>query len=360
VRLALFFHLGGDIDILAAPLAEAKRVGVGIRVLAAEKLWLENKRLRRVLEAMGEMPDCLIPPNADNARLSHALDGCDALLTGSETTLRPHKLAWDLTVAANTLNIATFTTQHGVENVGLTYFDDKQGADVVFASSCVFVWAPAEHLPSIVSPATRAKTIAVGYSPPPTAMFALEIEEAGLGSSAQRVVGVFENLHWTRFSDIYRTRFLADLEEVCARLPHVKFIFKPHPEGRWLTKRFAGPRPDQPNLTIADPAAAPWSLLTTPALTARLDAVVTTPSKVALDAAVNLTPSAIAAYDGPYPAYSALPALANANDWVHFLEQALTDRRNFESHLRRFRNEAAGGGEGASDMLRAIVARVRT
>jgi len=357
VRVAVFFHLGGDIDILAPVVAASDRAGVGIHILAAEKLHKANARLGLMLGALGRKVDALAPADATNLQLCDLVAGCDALLTASETTLRPHALAHRLTIAANEIGIATYTMQHGVENVGLTYFDDRQGPDVLFASGTVFTWAAPELLPGAVDPSTRAKAVGVGYSPPPTDAFLQQMDALGLEREGDDLVGVFENLHWTRYSDAYRERFLADLEATCRQFPKLTFVFKPHPEGRWLTKRFLGPSPAEPNLVVADPDDERWSLMTAPTIVRRLAAVVTTPSKTALDAAVEGVPVAIASYDGRYDMYDELPALASAEDWRAFIAGATRSRLSARPALDRFRQKVSGAGDGARSILKVMLDR---
>lgn len=323
MKLALFFHLGGDIDMLGPFLST---IGTALAkdeaVLVAEPLLKSNPRLSILLGAQGRAPDVIIPAEATPETLRSALKGCTALLTSSETTLRPHRLAYALTQEANVLGLHTATLQHGVENVGLTYFDDRQGADVLFASKTVFSWNGSSCLPDAVSGETRAKVVDGGLPGPlDDHIFGPWRDRLNIPSNGRRIIGVFENLHWTRFSDSYRQSFLADLQAMTEAFPQLFFLMKPHPEGRWLTQRFGGKRPANDNLLVADPAAPIWNLLTAPSLMPILDAVVTTPSKVALDAAIAGVPVCVAAYGTPYEFYSPLLQLQNRGDWHTFLSE---------------------------------------
>lgn len=321
MTVALFFHLSGDIDMLGPFLSAAGTPGAEDEVvLVSEALLKSNARLMVLLGAQARTPSAILPMDAPRETLRKALAGSHALLTASETTLRPHRLAHALTQEANALGQHTATLQHGVENVGLTYFDERQGPDVLFAAQTVFAWNGAARLPSIIDPSTRRKVVDGGLPGPlDDRIFGPWRQKLSLPAEGRKVIGVFENLHWTRFSDSYRQNFLADLQAATEAFPELFFLMKPHPEGRWLTQRFGGKRPANDNLIVADPAAPIWNLLTAPSLMPLLDGVISTPSKVALDAAVAGVPTAIASYDGAYDLYAPLPVLSSGQDWLDFL-----------------------------------------
>lgn len=321
MSLALFFHLGGDIDMLAPFLTRLGEGDVAAeKIIVAAPLLLGNPRLSTLLGAYGRKPDVILPQEAPDDALRAALSGCKSLLTASETTLRPHRLAHALAKTANQLGLLTATLQHGIENVGITYFDERQGPEVGFASSHVLAWAGKGSLQEGVQPTTAAKVIDAGLpGPADDTVFAPWRGRLSLPDGGRKIVGVFENLHWTRFSDDYRARFLSDLQAAAGKFPGLFFLLKPHPEGRWLTDRFSGPRPASDNLLIASPTAPVWNMLTAPYLMPLLSAVITTPSKVALDAALSDVPVAVASYSGVYSRYRTLPALAAPADWDGFL-----------------------------------------
>ncbi len=319
MNLALFFHLGGDVDMLSPFLnGPSPQDGVRRRIIVSRQLLATNARVTVALGQHGVKPDALVTVDQPPEKLEKVLKGCDVLLTSSETTLRPHRLAHQLTSQANEMGLTTCTLQHGVENVGLTYFDESQGPEVLFAAQHVLTWNGTARLSKIVAEETRAKVVDAGY----TAVddFVFGDWRARLALPGERpIVGVFENLHWIRFSDAYRAQFLDDLQAVVDAFPEVLFLLKPHPEGRWLTERFGGQAPRGRNLFVSDPADPLWKLVTAPYLMARLSGVITTPSKVALDAALAGTPCAVACYDGPYTHYGALAALTNVEEWRAFV-----------------------------------------
>jgi hypothetical protein len=134
-----------------------------------------------------------------------------------------------------------------------------------------------------------------------------------------RTVGVFENLHWHRFSDAYREQLLADLEAAAAEREDTLFLVKPHHAGRWLSTN-RGRLRERPNLVVVDPTDSAWEPHTAPSLIASTDLVLTTPSTVALDAARTGRPVAVLGYDLELPLYAPLPIIRSAADLDAFLD----------------------------------------
>ena len=354
MSFALFFHLGGDIDLLAPFLGQSDACGRP-RVIVAEKLLAANPRLSIALGAHACAPHVILAQDADKNALRAALEGARVLLTASETTLRPHRLAHALTLEANAMGLRTFTMQHGVENVGLTYFDEYQGTDVTFASSHVLTWNGLANIPSKAADGTRKKVIDAGLVVNDPAMFApWRAKLAQRLGVARLTVGVFENLHWTRFSDDYRRRFLDDLQATADALPGVRFLLKPHPEGRWLTERFGGARPQGDNILLIDPADPLGRLLPAPDLMPLADCVITTPSKTALDAALAGAPVAVAAYDGAYACYPALRTLASAEDWRKFVNLAAVGAPDLQERNRKFAAATVSSVNGRDNILSLV------
>jgi hypothetical protein len=144
------------------------------------------------------------------------------------------------------------------------------------------------------------------------------------------LVGVFENLHWHRYDENYRARFLADLVETARNFKETTFLLKPHPAGRWLTQRYKGPLPDLENVIVANPGEAAWKAYTGSIIVGMADGIITTPSTVALDAARRGRPVAIAGYDLTLKNYDPLPILRSRKDWESFMTQIcnVADRNN--------------------------------
>ena len=249
MKLAVFFHLGGDIDVLSPFLSPFP--GGEIKIIVSEKLLATNHRLSIVLDAYGLEPEEVLSHRSSRDELRNAISDCSHLLTSSESNLNPHRLAFALTQEANHLGLLTATLQHGVENIGLTYFDEYQGPEVRFASQQVLTWNGTRSLLPDVCSETREKVIDVGLpSARPDPAFDELFEAMEFNPEGRKVIGIFENLHWTRYSDDFRRKFLDDLQQATELFPDLLFVTKPHHEGRWLTERFQGDRPENSNLLI--------------------------------------------------------------------------------------------------------------
>ena len=323
-----------DLDVLLPVLLALRARGeVRLRLALTDWLVTESPRVLNILSANGFSFDVF---SREDVRRGDAplLGGVDGVLAGAETNVRPHKAGNTLVNRAQARGAPGFTLQHGHENVGLTYRDSHHDEGVRFASRTIFTWCAPEHLAGWVAPETRAAVVAVGSPksvPPPALPTPLN-----QGRWA-RTVGVFENLHWTRFSEAYREHFARDLEDAAAARPDTLFLIKPHHAGRWMSRhrdRIA----ERANLVVVDPTDSAWEPHTAPALIASVDKVLTTPSTVALDAARTGRPVAVLGYDLDLPLYEPLPILRGGDDLERFLDEdpdaAL--RRN-EAFLERAR-----------------------
>jgi hypothetical protein len=168
-------------------------------------------------------------------------------------------------------------------------------------------------------------------------------------------VGVFENLHWHRFSDTYRQAVLDDVQALAAARADTLFIIKPHHAGRWLVRnpdRLA----ERPNLVVIDPTDSAWEPHTAPAFIASVDLVLTTPSTVALDAARTGRPVAVLGYDLELPLYEPLPIVRGLADLEAFLD---ADDDAFLLHNEAFLNRARLPGRADHRIAARIAAKVR-
>lgn len=341
-RLLVQFDLGQDLDVLL-PIVQAvrQRGNMDLRLVMTHWLQTESPRVWERLTGLG-LDLTIVERKA--ARLGGAVDlrDIDAVITAAETTLSAHKAGHALTRQANSKGLQTYTVQHGFENVGLLYKDDQHGPEVGFASRTVFCWCPLDLIPDWVREETRDKLVPVGCSkstPPPVGMAQLP-----LSRHWDRVVGVFENLHWHRYDDAYRQDFVSDLTLMAREQPDTLFLVKPHHAGRWLVKNPVLPT-DLANLLLVDPTDPEWHDLTAPALLSALDAVITTPSTVALDAARAGRPVAVVAQQLSLPLYQPLPLLADTDDWRQFLTSSLEPGIGLacnEGFLRRILLPGAG------------------
>ncbi len=333
--LLAFLDLAQDLDVLL-PVLQALRRRSKFRLRICVTDWLKNEAPRTFAILDGEgfsievvsRKHSIEPPTP-------SLENVHAVLSASETNQRPHRFAHALARRAAAAEIPTFTLQHGFENIGLTYQDVKFGAEVGFASSRVFVWFPQDLLPAWVSPDTFSKVVSTGRpktESPPSAFRPL----AELGSWSQKI-GVFENLHWHRFSENYKHNLFFDLERAAEEFSETLFIVKPHSAGRWLLRN-RSLLPRCKNVLLIDPLQPEWQLFTAPALMRNLDAVITTPSTVAVDAARAGCPVAVIGYDLDLSIYQPLPILVSSEDWRTFLERVSDSKAHIidrEAFLRR-------------------------
>jgi hypothetical protein len=239
------------------------------------------------------------------------------LLTAGESNLGPHRFSRRLTDAANRRSLFTATLQHGFENIGLTYDDEFQSADRIdFASRRIYLWGGLETLHPKVGSATRQKCIPMGCPKP------ARVPKAELGDLMQpfkTVIGVFENLHWARYTEDYRAFFLQGVESLATRFPEVLFLVKPHHAGRWLSERFKGNVPRAANILIADPQSPSWEPHTAPSLIGHMHAVITSPSTVAVDGARQDLPVAVVTHRMTLCNYDPLFLIRSEDDWGQFV-----------------------------------------
>jgi len=242
-----------------------------------------------------------------------------SLVTASESNLRPHKLTHSLTKYANKNRIPTATLQHGFENIGLTYSDEHQPIqNIKFAANHIYTWCVEENLHPEITEENKRKCIPIGcpkYFPKQQPVVETDRD------SFECVIGVFENLHWLRYSDDYRAMFLDSLNASLQEFKDTLFLLRPHQAGQWLTKRFKGTIPSSDNLQILSPADKRFAKLNARQLFPSIDAVVTTPSTVAIDAVLAELPVAVFRHDLILDNYNPLPTLAGPTDWRRFVQE---------------------------------------
>jgi hypothetical protein len=279
-----------------------------------------------------------------------------AVITATETSLRPHRAAHALAARANEAGIPTYTMQHGFDNIGLTYFDHIQTSALVeFASRTIFTWGPMERLHLEVRPETRARCIPVGCTKQ------LEAPPSSLGKpgTRARLIAIFENIHWHRYDAAYGARFLDDMEFAARRFQDTTFVVKPHPAGRWLTGRYKGPLPQAENLMIASPGNPEWEDYSASALIYFSDAVITTPSTVALDAARQGRPVAVVAYGLQFKEYDPLFLIRSTQDWCTLVAKARdAGRHDMLSLAEEFLRRSLIPGDATRRIVEHIIADV--
>jgi hypothetical protein len=327
-----------------------------LTIIVSDSILVSSPRMLRALLKRGVIPLVL---NRRDALLGNdqLVRGLDVLITASESTASTHKFGHFLTKMANHNGVRTYTLQHGLENVGLTYFDKQYGADVTFASDRVLIWGKPEDLSSKTPQQTRDKALAVGRT---VALNGVSSAPAIEQLQARTLVGVFENLHWERYSSDFRAHFLADLLETVGARPDSVFFIKPHPAGQYLSKRFGllGKKPPS-NLIVADPTQPEWEPFSVGAMLPLCTAVITTPSSVALDAAELDKPVAVAAYGLPLSIYHPLPLLQTAADWLAFVDAAIAAAPHLAQAACEFRNRVRIEGSTVARIAALILEDVR-
>ncbi|WP_341909258.1 hypothetical protein [Polaromonas sp. YR568] len=324
VRLVVALQLIMDIDLTIPILSAARQMGISVLVLCDDRVRSARADIAALLARYCDQHLFVHMTLLD--RSFRFPPAAEALLTFSESNLRPHAFNHQLTRMANRVGLPTWTMQHGFENVGLTYDDAIQPIRKVrFEARHVFIWGDRETLHPAIPASTRAKCLPVGCPKPAQGKPAALPDTVPPG---QTVIGVFENLHWKRYSDTQRQAFIHHVNALARRHPGVLFLVKPHNAGLWLTRRFQGDLPDQPNILIADPRLPEWESITASGLFWRCAAVITTPSTVALDAARHGLPVALFAEGLTLDQYRPLTLLRGADDWTGFVTASLAqDRR---------------------------------
>jgi len=345
IDLIVAVHLPQDIVLAFPVIEEAQAQGLKCSI------WTNTSAIKR----WPSLLDTIRNWGGDWKLFSEDLVGFDiscfpkttfALLSMTESNLNPHRFTHKLTKLANSAGLYTASMQHGYENIGLSYSDDLHKIqNIKFASQRIYTWGGSETLHSDVPLKTRTKCISVGC-PKPAFVNSIELpDEIGRDSL---IIGIFENLHWHRYSDEYRVFFLEGVSYLADLYPNIVFLVKPHNAGAWLTERYKGEKPVRSNLVIADPASKQWADITAPQLLSHLAAVITTPSTVALDSARILLPTAVVAQTIDLENYSPLPLIRNVDDWSAFIEQVLNNQEQLQDASKRFVDRAIIPSEKAA------------
>ncbi len=286
-------------------------------------------------------------------------DTARILLSVTETNLKPHRFTHQLALLANAAGLFTATIQHGYENVGLTYSDDvHQIKQISFASQHIYLWGGLETLHPGISLVNRNKCIPIGC---PKSGYVEQTNLDQWPTSGRAIIGIFENLHWHRYSEQYRSFFLEGVLALADRFPDVNFLVKPHNAGMWLTKRYRGKRPVAENLIIINPKDEKWCSIVAPQILSHLDGVISSPSTVALDAARNGLPVAVVAHQLRLNNYEPLFLIEDLNGWSDFVDLVLQPNavKSLLTKSEQFVNKAILTGDGAAriadDMMQHIL-----
>jgi hypothetical protein len=273
----------------------------------------------------------------------------DVFLSTVESTVAKNKLPYIITRIANTLDVSTFTLQHGFPNLGLSFCDHVYGADIRFTAKTVLTWGPVEALADWVSDETRHKCEAVGC-PKELVLFDSDLDKA---TSDRPIIAIFENLHGHIFDRQYITDFLGHLQETAEQHKEFRFILKPHPSSlRCRTEELSEMFSRLKDVEIIDRADGKTPAYSTPWLLANALGAITTPSTVALDGALQGVPVALALYglDLYRSIYAPLVMLESRADWEDFLGK-LTNGDDLKKRNDEFLRRVIVPGDAASRIL---------
>lgn len=315
-QLILALHLIQDLDLALPILLAARARHVSTVVWCSTSLLDKSPRVMRTLN------DHQIPiwPVADGASASMGNafpPAATVLLTIAETNLGPHRFTRNLTNAAKSAGLVTATLQHGFENVGLTYDDEIHKVEGIdFAADRIYLWGEKHTLHARATSETRDKCVPVGC-PKPAMIASADI--SNLLPNENRIIGVFENLHWHRYSDEYREFFVSGVLGLASKFPEINFLVKPHHAGKWLTGKKNISNAELKNLIVVEPAAPEWEQHTASGLLGRMAAVISTPSTVILDAARAGLPVATVECEMNLDKYSPLYKIKTMQDWERFV-----------------------------------------
>jgi hypothetical protein len=319
-ELVVALNITQDLDLAMPIILQARSAGISVAAYCNMALLKKSPRLAAALHEHGI--DLLLLEEDFYLHRSFAFPASvKMLLTVSESNLGPHRFTRKLTDVANAQGVFTATLQHGFENIGLTYDDEFQAVDKIdFSAQRIYLWGDLDTLHPKVRPDTRRKCVPMGC-PKPAHVTRAELGE--LLPSGRPVIGVFENLHWARYSAPYRAFFIDNVQRLARAFPDVVFLVKPHHAGAWLTSRFKGEGPKADNIVVADPQSPAWEPFTAPSLMGYLSAIITSPSTVAVDGARQHVPVAVVAHDMQLPNYEPLTLLRADADWDGFVRGVL-------------------------------------
>lgn len=305
-----------DLELVVPILKVALRRSISAEVWCSFSLFKNSPRVRASLEEIG-VPWRIWPEEFDKREMSKSFYAAKVLLTASESSLEAHQFSHSLTKIAKELGVITGTLQHGFENVGLTYSDDLHSIKKIdFASDRIYLWGPLDTLLAEVPIRTKKKCLSVGCTKdtkPTQADLSAILPKQGL------VVGIFENLHWHRYSNEYQVFFMEGIRHLASDFPHVTFVIKSHPAGRWLTSEYSRLEANGKNLIVLDQQKPAWQALTAPQIISNFNAVITSPSTVVFDAARIGLPVALVAHSLKLDNYFPLFMIRKKEDWQTFL-----------------------------------------
>jgi len=339
-----------DLDLAVPVLLAAQKRKFSVEAWCSTALFRKSPRVKTTLDSLG-INWRILPDQLVDLEISNIFRRTKAMLAVSETNLGPHRFSHCLTKVAKDKGVVTGTMQHGFENVGLNYTDEFQAIEKIkFASERIYIWGPLEMLHPDIPFRTRAKCIPVGC---PKSAYSKSVNLSKLLPINEKVVGIFENLHWIRYSEAYRKFFLNGVQSLAMAFPDIAFLVKPHHAGLWLTSRHKGNKPNAPNLIIADPQNPIWEPFTAAQLFNHLHAVISSPSTVALDAARIGLPVAVVTYNLNCDMYDPLFRIKAEGEWQRYIRDTcdISMRNDLIASSGKFVNKVLIEGKAAETII---------
>jgi hypothetical protein len=347
LRVLLLLQQFQDIDLIV-PVAEAASAhpDLEVRVAVLSKIAVPASRRLRTLCGNGAQIEFWHGTDLLRGRIAPERFAADVAVNASEGPGVGARFARAFVAASCAAGARALTLQHGLDNGGLT-FGPRVRAHA-FLADLILTWGGAHRLTDAAPPEVKARAVPVGC---PKRVYQRS-DFADFPHADRPFIAVFENLHWRRYNDAYRARFVSDLAATAEAAPDMSFVVKPHMGGQWFV-RGGSNAPLPSNVEIAHPAAARWRRFTADAFLAHASAVITTPSTIALDAARYGVPAALVAYGIEARNYHPLPRLERAADWLAFVDQVRCgsyDRRMLE----KFFADAVVPGDAVARILTVI------
>lgn len=323
-------HLGQDLDLLLPIMTVLRRQGVHSRCLIYKKLLPKSPRIVQKLTDL-QIEWHAIDPYKDAVKASWLIAKSTITMTAVETTANAHRFGHTYTKVANRLFKRTFTLQHGLENIGLTYEDAEYPVkDIKFASRQILLWSTPDRLLPGTEDDTKSKCVSFGC----TKNFS---SSSPLEKPGDFVVSAFENLHWNRYDDTYKNSFIADFIHSAESRPDISFIIKPHHAGQWLTDRSKKKYLFPNNVLVIDPKNPAYEPYTGPDFIGLSDIVITTPSSIAFDAAMMNKPVFVTSYNlNLSDRYSPLPLIHSRASYLQLIDDARKNPQTFLDKSSQF------------------------
>jgi hypothetical protein len=347
LRVLLLLQQFQDIDLIV-PVAEAASAQPDIEVCVAvlSKIAVPASRRLRALCGNGARIEFWHGTDLLESRVGAERFATDVAVNASEGPGVGARFARAFVAASRAAGARVLTLQHGLDNGGLT-FGPRIRANGLTAD-LVLTWGGTHRLTDAAPAEVKAKAIPVGC---PKRVFHRS-DFADFPHADRPFIAVFENLHWRRYSDDYRERFVRDLAATAEAAPEMSFLVKPHMGGQWFVR--GGSNALLPsNVEIAHPAAERWRRFTADAFLVHASAVITTPSTIALDAARYGVPAALVTYGIAAQNYHPLQRLEQFADWLAFVEQIR--RGSYDrTQLEAFFADAVVPGDAVARILTTI------